>query len=50
MCTGGIDRWEKEAVMSIKIPFDQVKATVKKGLLNLGLSEEQAEICAEVHT
>lgn len=36
--------------MSIKIPYDQVKATVKKGLLNLGLSEEQAETCATIHT
>ena len=36
--------------MSIKIPYDQVKETVKKAFLNLGLSEEQAEVCATIHT
>ena len=36
--------------MSIKIPYDKVKETVKKALLNLGLSEENAEICATIHT
>lgn len=36
--------------MSIRIPLAKVKATVKQCLLNLGLSEEQAEICATVHT
>lgn len=36
--------------MSIRIPFDTVKETVKKALLKAGLSEEQAEICSLIHT
>ena len=36
--------------MSIKIPFDTVRSTVKKALLNAGLTEEQAELCAVIHT
>ena len=36
--------------MSIKVPFDEMKATVKKAFLCMGLTEEQAEICASVHT
>ncbi|MEY8354249.1 3-dehydro-L-gulonate 2-dehydrogenase [Lachnospiraceae bacterium 54-53] len=36
--------------MSLKIPYETVKETVKKALLNIGLTEEQAEVCASVHT
>lgn len=36
--------------MSLKIPFDTVKATVKKALLNAGLTEDQAETCATIHS
>jgi 3-dehydro-L-gulonate 2-dehydrogenase len=36
--------------MSIRVPFDTVKATVKKALMNSGLSEEQAETCATIHS
>lgn len=36
--------------MSLKIPFTTVKETVKKALLNAGLSPEQAEVCAAIHT
>lgn len=36
--------------MSLRISFKEVKATVKKALLNAGLPEEKAEICAEIHT
>lgn len=36
--------------MSIKVPYDEVKATIKSALLNVGLTEEQAEVCATVHT
>lgn len=36
--------------MSLRIPYDTVKETVKKALLKNGLSEEQAEVCATVHT
>ena len=35
--------------MSVKIPFEELKATAKKAFLNLGLSEEQAETCATIH-
>lgn len=36
--------------MSKKIPFETLKATIKQALLNTGLSEEQAEICASIHS
>lgn len=36
--------------MGVRIPYDTVKATVKKALMNGGLTEEQAETCAEIHT
>jgi len=36
--------------MSIRVPYDTVKETAKKVFLNLGMSEEQAEICAGTHT
>jgi len=36
--------------MSKKIPFETLKATVKEALLKTGLSEEQAEICATIHS
>lgn len=34
----------------MRIEYDVVKETVKKALLNAGLSEEQAETCATVHS
>ena len=36
--------------MSLCIPYDTIKETVKKAFLNVGLSEEQAEVCATIHT
>lgn len=33
-----------------KISFDEMKSTVKQALLNVGLSERQADICAQIHT
>lgn len=36
--------------MSLRIPYETVKQTVKQALLNAGLSEEQAETCALIHT
>ena len=36
--------------MSLRIPYDTIKETVKKAFLNVGLSEEQAEDCATIHT
>lgn len=35
--------------MSLSIPYEVVKETVKKALLQAGLTEEQAEICAGIH-
>ena len=35
--------------MSRNVPFAEVKETIKKALINAGLSEEQAETCAEIH-
>lgn len=34
----------------MRIPFEQVKAEVKRAMMKAGLSEEQAEICSQVHT
>ncbi|MDW2800283.1 3-dehydro-L-gulonate 2-dehydrogenase [Clostridium boliviensis] len=36
--------------MSIKIPYDTMRETVEKALLQAGLSKEKAEICAKIHT
>ena len=36
--------------MSIRIPYEEVKETARQAFLNLGLSREQAEICATIHT
>jgi 3-dehydro-L-gulonate 2-dehydrogenase len=33
----------------MRIPFEQVKQEVKRAMLKAGLSEEQADICAQVH-
>jgi len=35
--------------MGMRVPFETVKETVKKALLNVGLTEEQAETCATIH-
>ena len=34
----------------MRVPFEQVKETIKKAFLNVGLTEEQAEECAKIHT
>ena len=34
----------------MRVPFETVKETVKKAFLNAGLTEEQAEECARIHT
>ncbi len=36
--------------MSIRVPFETVKDTVTKAFLNLGLTKEQADTCASIHT
>lgn len=33
----------------MRIQFEELKAQIKKAMLNAGLSEEQAEICAQTH-
>jgi 3-dehydro-L-gulonate 2-dehydrogenase len=33
----------------MRVPFEELKAQIKKAMLNAGLSEEQAEICAQTH-
>lgn len=35
--------------MSIRVPFDTVKDTIKKAFLNVGVSEEKAEVCSTIH-
>jgi 3-dehydro-L-gulonate 2-dehydrogenase len=35
--------------MKIRVPYETVKQTVRQVMLNLGLTEEQAELCAETH-
>jgi len=34
----------------MRIPFERMKAEIKRAMKKAGLSEEQAEICAQVHT
>lgn len=34
----------------MRVAFDEVKKTIKHALLNAGLTEEQADICAQIHT
>lgn len=36
--------------MSLRIPYEIVRKTVYQAMINLGLSEEKAGICAEIHT
>ena len=33
-----------------RIPFDEMKATVKMAFIHAGMSDEKADICAQVHT
>ena len=33
--------------MSIRVAYEEVKKNVKQAFLNLGLTEEQAETCAQ---
>lgn len=37
------------AEMSKRVPFDELKGTIKKAFLAAGLSEDVAETCADVH-
>ena len=34
----------------MRVAFDEVKNTIKQALLNLGVTETEAEICAQIHT
>ncbi len=36
--------------MSLRIPYETLKETIKKALKNAGLTEEQAEVCATIHS
>ena len=33
-----------------RIPFDEMKSTIKAAFINAGMPEEKAEVCARVHT
>jgi 3-dehydro-L-gulonate 2-dehydrogenase len=33
-----------------RIPFDEMKETIKSAFLNAGMREEKADICAQIHT
>lgn len=35
--------------MSIRIPYEKAKEVTKQAFLNMGLTEEDAEICASTH-
>ena len=35
--------------MGVRIPYDKLKKDVKQIFLNLGMTEEKAEICASIH-
>jgi len=41
---------KEERNMSIRVPYDTVRSTVKRAFLNMGLTEEKAEKCAKIHT
>lgn len=34
----------------MKVSFNEMQSTIKKAMLNVGLSEEQAEMCSRIHT
>ena len=36
--------------MSVKVNFDILESTIKQALLNAGLDDEKAGICAKIHT
>jgi 3-dehydro-L-gulonate 2-dehydrogenase len=33
-----------------RIPFDEIKSTIKQAFLNAGMPEEKADICAQIHS
>lgn len=33
-----------------RIPFNEMKSTIKQAFLNAGMPEEKAEVCAQIHT
>jgi 3-dehydro-L-gulonate 2-dehydrogenase len=33
-----------------RIPFDEMKATIRKAFINAGMPENKADICAQIHT
>ena len=33
-----------------RIPFDEMKATIKSAFMNAGMPEEKADVCAQIHT
>ena len=33
-----------------RIPFDEMKATIKAAFMNAGMPEEKADVCAQIHT
>ena len=33
-----------------RIPFDEMKSTIKQAFLNAGMPEEKADVCAQIHT
>lgn len=35
--------------MSVRIPYDELKDTIYKALLNIGMPEDKAQICAKIH-
>ena len=38
-----------EEIWGVRVPYDKLKQDVKQIFLNLGLTEEKAEICTAVH-
>ncbi|MEZ4902087.1 MAG: Ldh family oxidoreductase [Spirosomataceae bacterium] len=33
-----------------RIPFDEMKATIQSAFIKAGMSEEKADVCAQIHT
>lgn len=33
-----------------RIPFDEMKATIKSAFVKVGMTDERADVCAQIHT
>lgn len=45
-----IPKAEKEAITMTRVPFETMKNEIKRAFMSVGMTEEKADICAQVHT